>query len=256
MAIVKYLGECLARDGMTPVRFFKNADKNFDDVLCPEEIKDYAKVLLADDFQGVNYQKLVKAFDVNNNGVIELEEFTGLMDLAMKSSADTQGFKKISGAFSGDTNKFSKTVMNQAKNLWVGAAKGYKRKQTINKNSKNSITLPQKILPEDRLTHEDVIARLKDLIKVESKIGEPYDDIREIFIKINTWKKKQGNSEEIESFLKNTLKQKKDLFVHNAKTAEELLRRLQKDIGLTDDEITVIIYTSMNPEFFNHLILL
>ena len=39
-SILKYLAECLEKENLTPLRFFKQADKNFNMVLTVEELKD------------------------------------------------------------------------------------------------------------------------------------------------------------------------------------------------------------------------
>ena len=40
MAIVKYLGEVLQKEGITAARLFKQADKNFNQVLTVDELKE------------------------------------------------------------------------------------------------------------------------------------------------------------------------------------------------------------------------
>jgi hypothetical protein len=40
MAIVKYLGEVLEKEGITAARLFKQADKNFNQVLTVDELKE------------------------------------------------------------------------------------------------------------------------------------------------------------------------------------------------------------------------
>jgi len=70
-AILKYLAECIEKEGLTAARLFKQADKNFNQVLTCDELKEQVKVSLPDYFAGLNFKKLMKAFDQNNNGLIE-----------------------------------------------------------------------------------------------------------------------------------------------------------------------------------------
>ena len=56
---------------MTPLRLFKRADKNFNQVLTVEELKEAVKEIMPDQFAGLNYKKLLGAFDMNQNGFIE-----------------------------------------------------------------------------------------------------------------------------------------------------------------------------------------
>ena len=44
--------------------------------------------------------------------------------------------------------------------------------------------------------------------------------------------------------------------IHNAKTLLGKLYELQEDIGLTDDEISIIVYTSIDHDNFTNLIIL
>jgi len=52
------------------------------------------------------------------------------------------------------------------------------------------------------------------------------------------------------------LKFKEVIKIHNVKTAIELLEELKDEIGLGDDEITVIVYTSIDRDWFTNLIIL
>lgn len=65
---------------MTPARFFKKADKNFNQVLTVDEIKDEVKLSLPESFAGLNFKKLTKALDTNNNGIVEQSEFVSLLE--------------------------------------------------------------------------------------------------------------------------------------------------------------------------------
>ena len=92
---MKYLAECLDKEGISALRLFKMADKNFNQVLTVDELKEQVKVMLPESFAGLNYKKLLKAFDLNGNGLIEQEEFVGLLEMAKNSGADTSVFSKI-----------------------------------------------------------------------------------------------------------------------------------------------------------------
>jgi len=63
-------------------------------------LKECVKELMPDKFAGLNYKKLLGAFDMNQNGFIEQDEFLRLMDMASGSGSNTAQFKKISEAAS------------------------------------------------------------------------------------------------------------------------------------------------------------
>jgi len=71
LAILKYLAQSLDKEGITPARLFKMADKNFNQVLTVDELKEQVKAMLPNSFAGLNFKKLLKAFDLNGNGLIE-----------------------------------------------------------------------------------------------------------------------------------------------------------------------------------------
>jgi Ca2+-binding EF-hand superfamily protein len=59
------------------------------------------KISLPDHFAGLNFKKLLKAFDLNNNGLIEQDEFVRLLDMAYRSGVDTGTFTKNANAMLG-----------------------------------------------------------------------------------------------------------------------------------------------------------
>ena len=97
-SIIKYVAECLRKEDVTPLRFFKKADRNFNKVLTVEELKDQVQISLPEAGAGLNFKKLMKALDQNNNGLVEQEEFVGLLDAALGSGADTSQFQRVSGS--------------------------------------------------------------------------------------------------------------------------------------------------------------
>ena len=44
--------------------------------------------------------------------------------------------------------------------------------------------------------------------------------------------------------------------IHNVKTLKAKLAEFQHEIGLTEDEITILIYTSLDLDWFNNLLVL
>ena len=154
-AILKYLAECIEQEGLTPARLFKQADKNFNQVLTVDELKEQVKISLPDYFAGLNFKKLMKAFDVNNNGVIEQDEFIKLLDMAYRSGVDTSAFQK-----NGVNGK---------------QASPAKKKPT------KSLTMPEMVKPEDRMDSNMIINAYKSLLSCENRIADPIDDIQLIF---------------------------------------------------------------------------
>ena len=120
------------------------------------------------------------------------------------------------------------------------------------------------VAKKDRLAPEHVQAYLKYLLDAAARLKDPLDDIVTIFNKITNWK--QGADERgrirdldqqekfVAASLKNSGKNKVD--VHNVKTLRSKMSEIQQDIGLTDDEVTLIIFTSLDLDWLNNLIVL
>jgi len=107
----------------------------------------------------------------------------------------------------------------------------------------------------------------------ESRVSDPLDDIEMIFEKIQKWKdtmkdeseakkkaaKTEAEADKIPDFdqmVAAALKPKTVLKIHNAKTLMNKLRELAPAIGLTEDEIFIIVYTSIDHDYFTNLIVL
>jgi len=52
------------------------------------------------------------------------------------------------------------------------------------------------------------------------------------------------------------LKPKKKIKIHNIKTALEVLNSIKAEVGFTDEEILIIIFTSVDQDYLNHLIVM
>ena len=70
------------------------------------------------------------------------------------------------------------------------------------------------------------------------------------------WKEKAGDLDKQEKMVAKKLKFREVIKIHNVKTAIELLEELKEEIGLNDNEITVIVFTSLDRDWFTNLICL
>lgn len=94
------------------------------------------------------------------------------------------------------------------------------------------------------------------ITSIESdKYDNHKDAIEKIFQKILKWKKLMGDSERQEEMVSNYLKPKKPLKIHNINTALVKMNELKGKIGLTDLECYFIIFSSIDHDYFNHLLL-
>lgn len=113
-----------------------------------------------------------------------------------------------------------------------GESSGYgpspkKRPGTAATNSKKKQPkeLKDLVKKKDRLTHDEVIAYLHDLLECAKRIQDPLDDIETIFNKILAWKEKQGDLDQQEKAVTHALKQDANnkVDVHNVRTLAQKL---------------------------------
>ena len=107
----------------------------------------------------------------------------------------------------------------------------------------------------DQLTAAQSIEYLKRIVDCQKRVGAPGDDVGVIFDKIQAWKQKYGDFEEQERHVSKVLLSK-GIMIHNVKTLLAKLREIQRDINLTDDEVTIIIYTSLDHQYLTNLLVL
>ena len=203
-------------------------------VLTCEELRDAVKDGFPESFNGLSFKKLVKAFDQNNNGVIEEQEFVSLLEQAAGSSADTSQYHRITGALGG------------------GPAG---KKQMKAADSKNTVTLVDMVKPEHRIDSKGCIDYLRKLMITENRIDTPTDEITSIFEKVTTWKQKAGDLDAQEKMVAKKMKTVEKLKIHNIVTAYQKLEELKHEIKLTEDEMAVIIFTSLDYDYYTNMII-
>lgn len=105
------------------------------------------------------------------------------------------------------------------------------------------------------MSAEEIVSEFKKLILCESRVNEPIDECEQIFNKITAWKEKAGDLDQQEKMVQKKMKPMEPIIVHNHKSVMLKMYELQGDIGLTDDEITIIVFTSLDKDFMNNLII-
>jgi hypothetical protein len=118
------------------------------------------------------------------------------------------------------------------------------------------LTLEQTVHLEDRVTPEQAYKCFTELFELEKTVDEPVDDIMAIFEKIKEWKQASGDLEQQEEMVADALKPKKKIKIHNYNTLFEKLKELQPKIGLTDNEVKIIIYCSIDHGYFTNMLIL
>lgn len=77
----------MLRERISPGVAFKSADLNCNGVVTFDELKESIKKLIPEDSLSlIELKKIMQAFDKNNNGLIEEEEFISLIENARNSN--------------------------------------------------------------------------------------------------------------------------------------------------------------------------
>jgi len=81
------------------------------------------------------------------------------------------------------------------------------------------------------------------------------ETFQRICSKIQRWKEKAGGTEAQEDLLTKALAAKTKVNIHNVKTIFEVMKNIQRAIDLTDVEIILIIFTSIDQDYMTNLII-
>jgi len=100
--------------------------------------------------------------------------------------------------------------------------------------------------PADKITPDMLKFFLQKLIDSEQQVAESLEEISAIAEKIKVWKEKFGDLQAQDRAVFKALKPEKRIKVHNAKTLYDKLNTIQQDIGLTSEEVTIIVFSSLN----------
>ena len=85
----------------------------------------------------------------------------------------------------------------------------------------------------------------------------PKETIEGIFNKILTWKRKAGNLDEQEKMVATKMKQtaSNPIQLHNVKTMQAKLSEFSSEIGLTNNEITFLVFTSIDMMWLSSMLI-
>jgi len=189
----------------------------------------------------MNYIKLMMAFDISGNNIVEQKEFVELIENAMIYTNSDQLPASPRGGDSPPVN--AKRASPKGKNQ-----DAVPMPATLN--------LVDTINSQDRLNAKQSINYMKELLEVEKRVEDPNDDIEKIFDKITAWKKKAGDLDQQEKMVAKMLKPKNKLKIHNMKTVLQKLNELKSKIGLDNDEVSIIAYSSIDRDWFTNMIIM
>jgi hypothetical protein len=73
--------------------------------------------------------------------------------------------------------------------------------------------------------------------------------------KILSWKQSLGDLDQQEKYVRKVLSNAQDkVLVHNIRSKQRQMARFANEINLSSDEINVILFTSMDHDYFNNLL--
>jgi len=82
--------------------------------------------------------------------------------------------------------------------------------------------------------------------------------VNSIFNKILAWKKKAGDLDDQEKMVSRTLSQRAgdEVSLHNVRTAKQKVAEFSRGVGLSADEVNLLIYTSLDMDWMTNLLIL
>ena len=99
-----------------------------------------------------------------------------------------------------------------------------------------------------------MIGYLKELVACDGRVEDPIEEIKAIFDKILKWKQGMGDQQQQATTVRKKLRAK--VKVRNVKTLGEKLNEFKDEAGLTDDDIRIIIFTSLDHDHLTNLLCL
>lgn len=120
-------------------------------------------------------------------------------------------------------------------------------------------SLADLVKPQHKMTVPEVIERLQGTLEVNKRVKKNVKVmLKQISDKICAWKKKFGDLEEQDKAVARRMRNTGELRVkvHNVKTLEMKLAEFCGDIGLTADELHLIVFTSLDHDYLTNLIVL
>jgi len=140
--------------------------------------------------------------------------------------------------------------------IYAGIFKG--SSPEVKKKAPPPMNLMRLVAKKDRLNSQHVVAYLKLLLDTHQRVQDPLDDIETIFNKILVWKRSFGDLDKQEKAVRAKLANsgKNKVQLHNVKTLRAKMQEIQQEVGLSDDEVTLIIFTSLDHDWLNCLLVL
>lgn len=108
---------------------------------------------------------------------------------------------------------------------------------------------------EHKVSHKELEKHLYGFLEFAKRTPNIRAEIDKICDKITAWKKQFGDLDKQEKMVRHRIIENVDkVKIHNIKTKLSQISRFQSDIKLTDDEVMIIIFTSLDQDYFTHLI--
>ena len=91
---------------------------------------------------------------------------------------------------------------------------------------------------------------MQRIVDTNKKIPNITPLVKGIFDKIQAWKEKMGDLEEQEEIVLKKLRPVDKISIHNIKTITNKLEQLKHEIKLTDEDIAVISFSTIDHDYF------
>ena len=131
-----------------------------------------------------------------------------------------------------------------------------KRQGAASSKKKAPPSLSGLVRKRDRVKPDELVEFLQSMLQTANRVKNIQKIVGQITEKILKWKQSYGDLDVQEKMVRDRLSNSEDqVIIHNIKTIYLVLQRVQEEIGLTDDEVLIIAFTSIDQDWFNNLLI-
>jgi hypothetical protein len=121
---------------------------------------------------------------------------------------------------------------------------------------KTAPSLSSLVRKKDRVKPAELIEYLDILLKTAKQVGDIKKAVGSITEKVLAWKQSHGDLDQQEKMIRAVFSNAEaQVVVHNIKTQMQPLSQIQEAIGLTQEEVIVILFTSLDQDYFTNLLI-
>jgi len=119
------------------------------------------------------------------------------------------------------------------------------------------VNLSSLVRPQDRLPIPEMLGFMQEILQTGARVKDAAACANSIFNKILAWKKRAGDLDAQEKMVARVLRQRPgdEVNIHNVRTAKQKLAEFSRGVGLSADEVNLLVYTSLDMDWMTNLLI-